>query len=157
MALQRTALAVPGNTAVNTLGIGASASFDAVTVGASANVTDHEIQITALIGAITASASTLINFYVFPSADGTNYTGGSATADVVSATSAAFAMSANGTNGRYLGSILAHTASITIKSPVFSLAAAVGSMPSKYVIVATNVTGVPLGSCTAAIQEIYYN
>jgi hypothetical protein len=157
MALQRSTITAPGNTAVNTLGIGASASFDAVSVGTSANVTDHEIVITAGIGAITASASTLISFYAFASADGTNFTGGSVTNDIISSTSAAVTISANGTNGKFLGTLMAHTASSTIKSPVMSIASAFGCIPSKYVVVATNSTGVALTACTMAVQEIYYN
>lgn len=155
MGLSRTTITAPAVTSMSGLASGSSASCAAVTVGTTNNVVDHEIVVSAVIGAITASQSTLISLYAYGSADGTNWTGAGATNELVDGTDKAITLSANGNNGALIGTIQAHTASTTIKSKVLSLMAALGSMPSKYVIVATNSTGAAV-TLTIAVQEIYY-
>ena len=165
MALQRSTIAGTTNASFNSLvptstTAGAIALASAVTVGVSANVVDHLVTVTALLGAITPSSSTLLNVFVYGSADGTKWPGGSATTEVIDGTDKTLTLSTNGNNMRFLGSILCHTASITMVSEPLSIAAAFnGAMPAKYQIVLQNATGVALASSghSVNVQEIYYS
>lgn len=161
MSLQRAAIVGITNASFNSLAnsLTGVASSSAVSVGVSANVVDHQVVVSVAVGAITPSASTLVNVYCYATADGTTWPGGSATTEIVNGTDQAITLSANGNALRYLGSILCHTAGITLKSEPLSIAAALaGSMPSKYVIVLQNQSGVALAATghSVAVQEIYY-
>lgn len=161
MALQRAAIAGITDVSYNNLAssLTAVASSSAITVSPSANVVDHEVVVSVALGAITPTTATVVNVYVYGSADGLNWPGGSATTEVVTGTDQAITWSANGNTARFLGSIPCHTASITLKSAPLSIAAAFcGVMPAKYAIVIQNQTGVVLAATghTVAAQEIYY-
>lgn len=166
MALQRSTLSAPACTSFNSLANSTVtvASSAAVTVGSSANVTDHEIQVT-LTGpaTMTGSAATIVALYAYASADGTNWTNTNNTNELIDGTDKAITWSVNGSNAKYLGSVLMHTTtsgtSIIYKSQILSLVASFGSMPSKYVIIAQNSSGAALAASghSIAIQEIYYN
>lgn len=132
-------------------------SSSSTTVSTSSNVVDHEVVVTAGVGAITAGSATQVNVYVYGSANGLTWPGGASGAEIVSGTDQAITWSANGNQAIFLGVIMCHTPSITIASKPFSIAAAfAGSMPAKYVIVLQNQSTLALTSVTVAAQEIYY-
>ena len=166
MALQRSTLSAPACTSFNSLASSttAVASSAAVTVGSSANVTDHEVVVT-LTGpaTMTGSASTIVSLFVYASADGTNWTSTNTTNELIDGTDKAITWSANGNQARFAGTIMMTTTtagtSIIYKSAVLNIASLFGSMPSKYVIVAQNQSGaaLPASGHSIAVQEIYYN
>lgn len=163
MALQRAAITGTTNASFNSLvptstTAGAVALASAVTVGVSANVVDHEIEVTATVGAITPSSATLVNVFVYGSADGTKWPGG--TNEVVDGTDKTLTLPTSGDQKVFIGSIVAHTASIAITGKVMNIAAAFGgTMPAKYQIVLQNATGVALAASghSIVVSEVYYN
>ena len=167
MAIQRSNLSPPACTSFNNLASSttAVASSAAVTVGSSANITDHEVVVTASSPAtFTGSAGTTVNVFAYASADGTNWANATGANENIDGTDKAIVWSANGNNARFLGTILMPMAtagtSTIYRSQPFSIASAFGgAMPSKYVIVLQNQTGaaLPASGHSLAIQEIYYN
>jgi hypothetical protein len=159
MALARVALAVPATTVMATLAnsLTACASSAAITVGASANVVDHQVQVIVGVGAITPAAGTFVNLYVFGSIDGTIYSGSSSINELVDGTDKAVTLSTVGTEGIFLGSVPCITASANQKSKLMSVASAFGGiLPAKYTIVAQNQSGLALTSAAIAVTEISY-
>lgn len=167
MALKRVALAAPACTSFNSLGnsLTAVACAAAITVGASANVVDHEVTITLKGPAtMTASASTLVYFSVYGSMDGTNWTKTDTTNELVDGTDKALVWSANGNQAQSLGNIAMTTTtagtSVVYASKILSIAALFGGvMPAKYVIVAQNQSSAALFASghSIAVSELYYD
>lgn len=164
MALQRSTIAAPAVTSWQSLGSGNSASSAAIAVGVSANVVDHEIIIQVTGPAtMTASASTNVTANVYASIDGTNWSGTGTTNELIDGTDKAIAFSANGNQGAFLGSIpltlTSSGTSVVYRSKAMSLVAALGLLPSKYVVVLTNNAGasLPASVTTISVQEVYYN
>lgn len=136
------------------------AQSDVVTTSTTANITDIQVQVDILCPAHTPSASTTINFYAFALEDATTYPGGSATNEVLGASAGLVTISANGNNLKFLGSMICHTASITMKSQPMSIVSALGIVPRKWGICIQNQTGVALpttAGATASYTEVYYN
>ena len=130
-----------------------------ITVGTANNVVDHQVVVTANIGAITPSASTLVNVFAYGSTDGTTWPGSAAAAELVNGTDKTLTQSTNGNNMRYLGSIVCHTASTAIASEPLSIASAfAGAMPAAYQVVIQNATTLALTASGASViaEEIYY-
>lgn len=116
------------------------------TTGTTANVFDAQVRVTVTVGAITPSASTVINIYAYGAIDGT-WPGGAATAEVIDGTDKALTTSSLGNGLRFLGQILAHTASVAHTSEPLSIAAAFGGVvPSKWGIAIQNQTGAALAA-----------
>lgn len=135
------------------------AQSDVVTTSTTANITDIQVQVDILMPAHTPSTSTTINFFAFATEDSTTYPGGSATNEVLGATAGLVTISANGNNLKFLGSMIAHTASITMKSQPMSVVSALGVVPRKWGIVVQNQCGttLPTTGHTASYTEVYYN
>lgn len=111
------------------------------------NIIDTQVRVTVTVGAITPSVSTVINVYAYGSIDGTTWPGGSATAEVIDGTDKALTTSSLGNGLRFLGQILAHTASIAHTSEPFSIASVFGGVvPAKWGIVIQNQTAVALAA-----------
>lgn len=157
-----TSTAIGIGTALNSLASSttAFAQTDAVTTTVTENITDALVRASVVVGAITPSGSTVINFYVVGSEDGTVWAGSSATSEVITATAGAVTISTLGNNLRFLGSMICHTASVTMKTQPMSVAAAFGGMlPKKWVVVVQNQTGSNLSGSGHSISytEAYYN
>ena len=117
----------------------AAASSAAYTTDTTKATVDAQVQIKiALPAGFTPSGATLINVYAYGSADGTTWPGGSATAEVLTGADSAITLSTLGTNLVWVGSILAHTAGITITSEPLSIRSAFGYLPKKWALVITN-------------------
>jgi hypothetical protein len=160
MAIQRTtpvAFTAIGTT-LNSLGIAAAAQTNEVSSGTSSNITQITARWEVAVGAITASASTLVNVYVWGTVDDTGYPGSTVTNDIVTGTAGAITISALGTNLKWLGSTLAHTASATHKGEA-EITSALGFIPRRWGLVFQNATGVALAASghTAEYVETYYN
>lgn len=159
MAIQRSNPApVTISTALNGLASGSSAQTSEVPSSTTANITDITANWSILVGAITASATTRIDVYVWGTNDDSGYPGGSATNEVISGTAGPITLSANGVAAlRFLKSTAAHTASITLRDEA-SIVAALGFVPRRWGLVFTNQTGAALGS-THSVEyvETYYN
>lgn len=148
-----------GGAALNSLANTSAAQTDTNSVSTVNNVVDVHVQVSIALGAITPSTSTLVEIYAFASPDGTTWPGASATNEVLGTGAGAVTLSANGNNLRFLGTILAHTASVTVKSEPLSLASAFGSLPRKWGIVIKNSTGVAFAASGHSVSytEVYYN
>lgn len=141
----------------------AVAQTSPVSVGGSGNnVVDHGI-IATVVGpaTMTGSATTVVNFFVYASPDGSTFPGSSTTNEVISTSSSqSVTWSSNGNNAVFLGSVALTTTTsgtaITYYSKEFSLFAALGYVPQKYVIVAQNQAGAALTSVSFTISELYY-
>lgn len=135
------------------------ASCAAITTSTTNNVVDYMVRVKVVVGAITPSASTNVVMYVVGSDDGTNWAGGSATAEVFTASSETNTLSATSNNLKFLGTINCHTASITYHSEPMSIASAFGGiLPKKFKIVIQNQTGQNTGSgAVVNATAIYYN
>lgn len=167
MALKRVTITAPTCNSFNSLGnsLTAVASSSAVIVGASANIVDHDIVITMTGPAtMTASASTLVNFAVYGSHDGTSWTKTNTTNELVDGTDKAIVWSANGNQSAWLGNIPMHTTtagtSIIYTSKIFSIASLFGGvMPARYVIIAQNQSSaaLPASGHSIAVTELYYD
>lgn len=123
------------------------------------NIVDTMVSVKITAGAITPSASTNLIIYVVGSEDGTNWAGGSATAEVFTDNAETNTLSATSNNLKFLGTINCHTASISYRSNPMSIAAAFGGvLPKKWKIVVQNQTGQTLGtSSVVSYTDIYYN
>lgn len=164
MAIVRTTITAPAITSWASLGNSATAvaSSAAVTVGTSTNVTDHQIQLK-IVGptTMTASATTVVNIFIYGSNDGTGWTSGSTTNELIDGTDKAITLSSNGNNGIYAGQILLHTtssgSSVTYYSKVISVAALFGTLPEKYVVVIQNQSSATLstGHAITVIETSY--
>lgn len=166
MALQRTTIAAPTVTswASLTSSLTAVASSSAITVGTSTNVTDHLVQVTITGPAtMTASASTMVNLFAFESVDGTTWSGSNTTNELIDGTDKAITLSANGNQGKWIGTVMMTTTtagtSVIYKSKIISIKNALGELPNKYVIVAQNQAGATLAASghSIAVQEEYYS
>lgn len=161
MAFQRVLASTITNASFNSLAnsLTAVASSSATTIATSSNVVDHQVVVGVTVGAITASASTLVNIFCYGSADGTTWPGGASTTEVISGTDQAITWSSFGNAARYLGFIPCHTASIKLTSEPLSIAAAFGgTLPAKYVVVIQNQSGVALAASGNSViaEEVYY-
>lgn len=111
------------------------------------NVVDTQVRVTVTVGAITPSASTVINIYAYGSIDGATWPGGASGAEVIDGTDKALTVSSLGNGLRFLGQLLAHTASIAHTSEPFSIASAFGGVvPQKWGVVIQNQTAVALAA-----------
>ena len=131
-----------------------------IVVSSSTNVTDHLVVVTANVGAITPSASTLVNVFAYGSADGTTWPGSAAATEFVNGTDKTLTLSTFGNNLKYVGSMVCHTASTAITSEPLSIAAAfAGAMPAAYQVVVQNATTLALTASGASViaEEIYYS
>ena len=166
MALVRTLVTAPTVASYTSLANSAVAvaSSSAVTVGTTTNVADHEVIVT-LTGpaAMTASASTMVNLYVYGSIDGTNFSGTNTVTELTGADTA-IVWSANGNQAIYIGSIAITTntsvTSVIYRSRRISIANAfAGSLPAKYVIIAQNQSSAALAATghSIAIYELSYS
>ena len=160
MALQRNNIGTISPTSWQSLGIAGIASCVAQTVSGSSNVIDHELTVIINPGAVTPAAGVQINAYIYGSPDGTIWPSVATTDEVIDGTDkGSLAFSTYGQIGKLLGVIPIVVASQVHKSNPMSLVAALGSLPSKYVVVIQNATGVALASSgnSLNIQELYYN
>lgn len=111
------------------------------------NVIDAQVRVTVTVGAITPAATTIVAIYAYGSIDGTTWPGGASSNEVIDGTDKALTVSSLGNGLRYLGQILAHTASIAHTSEPFSIAAAFGgALPVKWGIAIQNQTGAALAA-----------
>lgn len=166
MARQLTSLTAPAITSFNSLASSttAAASSAAITVGTSANVVDHLVQLT-LTGpaTMTATAATMVNVFVYGSADGTVWAGDSITNELVDGTDKAIVFSVNGKNALFLGTIpmtLTTAGTSTVyKSEPFSIASVFGGiLPAKYVVAINNAAGaaLPASGHSIVVVELSY-
>ena len=166
MALVRTLVTAPAVTSYTSLANSTTnvASSAAVSVGTTTNIADHEVIVT-LTGpvAMTASASTMVNLFVYGSIDGTNFSG-SNTVNELTGSDSPIVWSPNGNQAIYIGSILMTTTttvtSIIYRSKRISIAAAFGgSLPAKYVIIAQNQANASLAATghSIAIYELSFS
>ena len=161
MALVRAAISGITNASVNNLAnsLTSVGQSSAITVSTTGNTTDHQITVAVALGATTPSATTMVNIFAYGSIDGTTWPGGSATSENTVGSDVALTLNAFGNNTVFLGTIPCHTASITIKSKPFSVAAAFGgTLPAKYVVVVQNQSGIALAASghTVAAYEVSY-
>lgn len=166
MARVLTALAAPACTSFNSLGnsLTAVASSAAVTVGVTANVVDHLVEISLTSPAtFTASATTQVNLFAYGSIDGTIWSGSNTTNELIDGTDKAIAWNANGNNAKWLGTVQMTTTaagtSVIYKSEPLSVAAAFGgTLPAKYVIVSQNQASAALAASghSIAVTEVAY-
>jgi len=160
MAIQRSTPApfTGVTTTLDALGIAAAKQTDTITSGTSSNVTQIIARWEVAVGAITPSASTLVNVYVWGTVDDSGYPGSTVTNDVITGSAGVITISSLGTNLKWLGSTLAHTASATHKGEA-EITAALGFVPRRWGLVFQNMTGVALPTGGHAIEwvETYYN
>lgn len=164
MAIVRTTITAPAITSWASLGNSATAvaSSASITVGTTTNVVDHQIQLK-IVGptTMTASSTTVLNIFLYGSNDGTGWTSGNTTNELIDGTDKAITLSSNGNNGIYAGQILLHTTSagtsITYFSKVISVAALFGTLPEKYVVVIQNQSSATLstGHAITIIETSY--
>ena len=116
------------------------------TTSTTANISDTQVRVTVTVGAITPSAITFVAVYAYAALD-TTWPGGAATNEVIDGTDKALTVSSFGNGLRFLGTILAHTASIAHTSEPLSIGQAFGgTVPAKWGIVIQNQTGVALAA-----------
>lgn len=124
-----------------------AAESAARTIDTTKNIIDTQVRVTVTVGAITPSASTIIAVWAYGSVDGTTWPGGSATNEVIDGTDKALTLSSLGNGLRFLGTILAHTASVAHTSEPLSIASAFGGVvPTKWGVVIQNQTGMALAA-----------
>ena len=134
------------------------ATSAARTTSTTANVFDTQVRVTVTVGTITPSATTVVNVYAYGAVDSV-WPGGSATAEVIDGTDDALTTAALGNGLRFLGQLLAHTASIAHTSEPLSVAAAFGGVvPAKWGIAIQNQTGAALAASghSVAYDEISF-
>jgi hypothetical protein len=156
-----TSTALGVGTALNSLASSTTtfAQTDALALSTSVNLTDVMVQFDIAIGSISASASTVINFFAAGSEDGSTYSGGASSTEVIGATAGAVTVNTNGNNLRWLGSMQVHTTGITMRSQPMSLAAAFnGMLPRKVAFVIQNQTGAALAASghSCSYSEVSY-
>lgn len=162
MAIQRStpvAVATNLNTTALTSSTTAWAQTDQVNSSTSSNVTDIVAAWTIAVPAITASATTLFNVYVWGTNEATGFPGGSATTEVITGTAGTFTASTLGTAAvRWLKSTLCHTASITMRDEA-SVVSALGFVPRRWGLIFQNQTGVTFATAGHSLEyiETYYN
>ena len=137
------------------------ASSSAITPSVSGNVVDHYVVVGVTVGAIGASPTStmVVNVFAAASADGTNFSGGSATNEVITGSDAAVTLAATGNDLVFLGSIPCHTQSIKHTSKPLSVAAAFGGvLPVKYVVIVQNQSSLALAASgnTIVVAEKSY-
>lgn len=165
MARSLAALSAPAFTSLNSLANAGLACSAAVSVGTTANVVDHLVELTINSPAtFTASLSTVINLFAYGSIDGTIWSGSGTTNELVTGADKTLLWSANGNQAVYVGTIILTTTtagtSIVFKSQPLSIAAAFGgTLPNKYVIVAQNASGaaLPATGHSIAVSELAYS
>ena len=152
MPIGRSSTAALGvGTALNSLASSATAcaASDTVTSSTANNVTGITARWFVALGAITPSASTVINVFVWGTNDDTSaqrpgYQGGST--EVIPSSAGAITLSANGQSAlRFLKSTLAHTASQTVMDEA-DVVAALGFVPRRWGLVFQNQTGAALAA-----------
>jgi hypothetical protein len=132
----------------------AARASTAVTSGTTNNTTDYLVQVSVLAPA-TTSGNKQVVVYGYMSADGTTYTGNSATADNITGTDAAAAIGSP-TNLFFMGTIQLNTVSVTATEQ-FSVSNTFGTVPPVWGIVLYNDCGTTLGATvTAKYREVYY-
>ncbi len=123
-----------------------AAESDARTTPTTGNITDTQVRVTVTVGAITPSAATQIVVWAYGALDAT-WPGGASGAEVIDGAQSALTLSTYGNGLRFLGTILAHTASIAHTSQPMSIASAFGGVvPAKWGIVIQNQTGLALAA-----------
>lgn len=163
MAINRSNTAALGvGTALNSLASSttACAASDTAPSSTTNNLTGITARWNVAVGAITPSASTVINVFVWGTNDDTarpGYQGGST--EVIPASAGAITLSANGQSAlRFLKSTLAHTASQTVSDEA-DIVAALGYIPKRWGLVFMNQTGAAFAASghSAEYEETYYN
>ena len=162
MAIARSATGTIGiGTALNSLANSATAAAasDTVTSGTSANNTALTARWNIAIGAITPSASTTVNVYVWGTNHDTTRPGYQAgSTEVIPASAGTITLSALGTSTlKFLRSTLCHTASQTINDEA-DVVASLGFFPKRWGLVFVNQTGAALAASghSASYEETYY-
>jgi predicted metal-binding membrane protein len=137
----------------------AAMQTDAVTTSLTSNITSITAKWVIAVGAITPSASTLVNVYVWGTDDDNSRPGYQAGAnEVIAATAGAITLSGFGTSAlKFLKSTLCHTASQSVSDEA-DIVAVLGYIPRKWGLVFVNQTGAPLGTGhSGEYIENYYN
>lgn len=162
MAIARTTTGTVGiGTALNSLASSATAAAasDTITSGTTANNTALTARWNIAVGAITPSASTVVNVYVWGTNHNTTRPGYQAGAtEVVPASAGAITLSTLGTSTtKFLRSTLCHTASQTISDEA-DIVANLGFFPKRWGLVFVNQTGTALAASghSASYEETYY-
>jgi hypothetical protein len=154
--------AIGVGTALNNLGssVTACAATDTVSSSTSNNLTGITARWNIAVGAITPSASTVVNVFVWGTNDETTRPGYQAgSTEVIPAAAGAITLSANGQSAlRYLKSTLCHTASQTVSDEA-DVVAALGFIPRRWGLVIQNQTGAALAVSghTAESEETFYS
>lgn len=166
MALQRTTITPPAITSWASLGssLTAVASSSYVAVGTTTNVVDHQVQIKINGPAtMTASTTTVVNVFAYGSNDGTTWSGGGTTNELIDGTDKAITLSSNNNHGVFIGQVRLHTTSsgtsIVYVSEPLSIKGAFCTLPQRYVIVIQNQAGAALAASghSITVTETYYS
>lgn len=159
-----TTAALGVGTALNSLASSTTscAASDTVTSSTTNNITGITARWSVGVGAITASASTVVNVFAWGTNDDTagqrpGYQAG--TVEVIPASAGAITLSTNGNSAlRFLKSTLCHTASQTVVDEA-DIVSVLGFVPRRWGLVFQNQTGAQLAASghSAEYEETFYN
>lgn len=152
-------------TSINSLGNSATAiaCSAAYTPSTTANVTEVHVECTISSPAtFTASGSTVVNVYAAASVDGTIWDSANVTMELIDGTDKAVTLDADGNNLRFLGSVLmpqTTAGTSVIHKKTFPIAASMGFLPKKFVVLFQNQTGatLPASGHSFSVTEEYFN